>query len=145
MPCEPAPLIEQTGRGRAGSDATSHTVTGKDSLAALAQPGPVLLETLLNCHVVAQLVTTKPLCVPFARRLLLRRSHVALAQGGSHSRQNDGRGKDELSHQGTPSYVGQTLCPGCKFPWSAASAALYSGVQVFFLVAKSPMGVHKTL
>lgn len=129
---------DQTGRGRAGSNGTSHTVAGEDSLAAIAQPGPVLLETLLNCHIVAQLVTTKPLCIPFARRLLLRRSHVALAQGRSHSRQNDSRGKDELSHQGTLSYVGQTLCYGCKFPWSAASAALYSGMQAFFVVVKSP-------
>jgi hypothetical protein len=146
MPCEPAALIEQTGRGRAGSDATSHTVTGKDSLAALAQPGPVLLETLLNCHVVAQLVTTKPLCIPFARRLLLRRSHVALAQRGSYFHQNDDGGKDELSHRGNSELCrGQTLCPVRKFPSSAASAALYSGMQVSFVVANSPMGVRKTL
>jgi len=36
-------------------------------------------------------------------------------------------------------------CAGCKFPWPAASAALSSGMQVVFVVAKSPMGVHKTL
>jgi hypothetical protein len=124
---------DQTGRGRAGSDATSHTVAGEDSSAALAQTGPILLEALLNCHVVAQLLTTKPLCIPFARRLLLRRSHVALAQRGSYSHQNDDGGKDEMSHRGN-----SELC-GANFVLvaSSLSAALYSGMQALLVAAGS--------
>jgi hypothetical protein len=48
-------------------------------LATLAQLRAVLLQTLLNRAVVAQLLTAKTLCVSRARLLLLRRPHMALS------------------------------------------------------------------
>jgi hypothetical protein len=48
-------------------------------LATLAQLRAILLQTLLNRAVVAQLFTAKTLCVSRARLLLLRRAHMALS------------------------------------------------------------------
>jgi hypothetical protein len=50
----------------------------KDSLAAFAQPAPLLLQALLNGLVIAQLLAAKALRVPRARLLLLRRAEMAL-------------------------------------------------------------------
>jgi hypothetical protein len=50
----------------------------KNSLAAFAQPAPLLLQALLDGPVIAQLVATKALRVPRARLLLLRRAEMAL-------------------------------------------------------------------
>jgi hypothetical protein len=40
----------------------------------------VLLQALLNCHVVVQLLSAKPLRIASARSLLLRRAHMALSK-----------------------------------------------------------------
>jgi hypothetical protein len=49
-------------------------------LATLAQLRAILLQTLLNRVVVAQLLPAKSLCVSRARLLLLRGAHMALSQ-----------------------------------------------------------------
>ena len=56
----------------------SHAVAGKYFLAALAQLGPVLLQTLLNRAVIAQLLPAKALCISRAGLLLLRRTPLTL-------------------------------------------------------------------
>jgi len=48
-------------------------------LATLAQLRAILLQTLLNRAVVAQLLPAKSLCVSRARLLLLRVAHMALS------------------------------------------------------------------
>jgi hypothetical protein len=48
-------------------------------LATPAQPRAILLQTLLNRAVVAQLLTAKALCISRARLLLLRGAHMALS------------------------------------------------------------------
>jgi hypothetical protein len=56
-----------------------HSVALEYFLATLAQLRAVLLQTLLNRVVVAQLLPAKSLCVSRARLLLLRRAHMALS------------------------------------------------------------------
>lgn len=51
-------------------------------LATFAQPRAILLQTLLNRVVVAQLLPAKSLGVPRARLLLLRGAHMSLSHGG---------------------------------------------------------------
>jgi hypothetical protein len=53
-------------------------MAGKYILAALGQPRPVLLQTLLNRSIIAQLRPAKPLRISSAGLLLLWRAHVAL-------------------------------------------------------------------
>jgi hypothetical protein len=50
-------------------------VAGKYFLAALAQPGPVLLQALLNRSIIAQLLSAKALRISSAGLLLLWRAH----------------------------------------------------------------------
>src|SRR5258707_7798390 len=56
-----------------------HSVALEYLLATLAQLRAVLLQTLLNRAVVAQLLPAKSLCVSRARLLLLRGAHMALS------------------------------------------------------------------
>ena len=56
-----------------------HSVALEYFLATLAQLRAVLLQTLLNRVVVAQLLPAKSLCVSRARLLLLRGAHMALS------------------------------------------------------------------
>jgi hypothetical protein len=56
-----------------------HSVALEYLLATLAQLHTILLQTMLNRAVVAQLLTAKTLCVSRARLLLLRGSHMALS------------------------------------------------------------------
>jgi len=55
-------------------------VAGKYFLAALAQPGPVLLQALLNRSIIAQLLSAKALRITSAGLLLLWRAHVTLCK-----------------------------------------------------------------
>ena len=55
-------------------------MAGKYFLAALAQPGPVLLQALLNRKVISQLLATEALRIASAGLLLLWRAHVPLRQ-----------------------------------------------------------------
>jgi hypothetical protein len=48
-------------------------------LATVAQLRAILLQTLLNGAVVAQLFTAKTMCISRASLLLLRRAHMALS------------------------------------------------------------------
>jgi hypothetical protein len=65
-------------------------VAGKHLLAALAQPGPVLLQALLNPAIIAQLLSAKALRIASAGLLLLWRAHVTLCQRWrSLGQQND--------------------------------------------------------
>jgi hypothetical protein len=65
-------------------------VAGKYVLAALAQPGPVLLQALLNRSIIAQLLSAKALRIASASLLLLWRAHVPLGKRWrSLSQQND--------------------------------------------------------
>jgi hypothetical protein len=57
-----------------------HSVALEYLLATLAQLRAILLQTLLNRVVVAQLLPAKSLCVSRARLLLLRGAHMALSQ-----------------------------------------------------------------
>ena len=56
-----------------------HSVALEYFLATLAQLRAVLLQTLLNCIVVTQLLPAKSLCIARARLLLLRGAHMALS------------------------------------------------------------------
>jgi len=56
-------------------------VAGKYFLAALAQPGLVLLQALLNRSIIAQLLSAKALRISSAGLLLLWRAHVTLCKG----------------------------------------------------------------
>jgi hypothetical protein len=56
-----------------------HSVALEYLLATLAQLRAILLQTLLNRTVVAQLLPAKSLCVSRARLLLLRGAHMALS------------------------------------------------------------------
>ena len=56
-----------------------HSVALEYFLTTLAQLRAVLLQTLLNRVVIAQLLPAKSLCVARARLLLLRGAHVALS------------------------------------------------------------------
>jgi hypothetical protein len=56
-----------------------HSVAREYLLATLAQLRAILLQTLLNRAVVAQLLTAKALGVSRARLLLLRGAHMALS------------------------------------------------------------------
>ena len=56
-----------------------HSVALEYLLAPRAQLRAILLQTLLNSAVVAQLLPAKSLCVSRARLLLLRGTHVALS------------------------------------------------------------------
>jgi hypothetical protein len=76
-------LHRQSLAGFDGSGArakTSHAATGKYLLAALAQFGSVLLQTLLNRSVVAQLLPAKALRITPAGLLLLWRAHMTLCK-----------------------------------------------------------------
>jgi hypothetical protein len=55
-------------------------VAGKYFLAALAQPGSVLLQQLLNSSIIAQLPSAKALRLSCAGLLLLWRAHVTLGK-----------------------------------------------------------------
>ena len=56
-----------------------HSAALEYLLATLAQLRAILLQTLLNRVVVAQLLPAKSLCVSRARLLLLRGAHMALS------------------------------------------------------------------
>ena len=56
-----------------------HSVALEDPLATLGQFRAMLLQTLLNRTVVAQLLPAKSLCVSRARPLLLRAAHMVLS------------------------------------------------------------------
>jgi hypothetical protein len=65
-------------------------VAGKYLLAALAQPGPVLLQATLNRSIIAQLLSAKALRIAAAGLLLLWRAHVTLCKTyGSLSQHNE--------------------------------------------------------
>jgi hypothetical protein len=51
-------------------------------LAAPAEPGPVLLQALLNSKIIVQLTSAKALGVSAAGLLFLWRAHVALRKRG---------------------------------------------------------------
>jgi len=55
-------------------------VAGKHLLAVLAQPGPVLLQALLNRSIIAQLLSAKALRISSAGLLLLWRAHMTLCK-----------------------------------------------------------------
>jgi hypothetical protein len=59
----------------------SHAMAGKYFLATLAQSSSVLLQALLNCSIIAQLLTTKSLRIASAGLLLLWRAEVPLCKG----------------------------------------------------------------
>jgi len=55
-------------------------VAGKHFLAAIAQPGPVLLQALLNRSIITQLLSAKALRISSAGLLFLWRTHVTLCK-----------------------------------------------------------------
>jgi hypothetical protein len=73
----------------------------KNSLAAFAQPAPLLLQALLNGPVIAQLVPTKPLRVPLASLLLLWRPHMALRKRKRATSEQDDSGENDRAHERT--------------------------------------------
>jgi len=74
------PPYRPVGTFRAVAGRCSHSVAGENSLAALTKPCPVLLKASLNRSIISQLMPTETRCVPSARCLLLRHTHVALRE-----------------------------------------------------------------
>jgi hypothetical protein len=74
------PIFNALQRAGVKQQRASHAVAGKYFLAALAQPGPVLLQALLNRSIIAQLLSAKALRISFAGLLLLWRAHVTLCK-----------------------------------------------------------------
>ena len=62
----------------AGLRSRLHAVALKDLLTRLTQLNPVLLQAILNSHVVAQLLTAKTFGIRRARSLFFWRTHVPL-------------------------------------------------------------------
>jgi hypothetical protein len=70
----------------------------KDLFARFAQLGLVLLQTLRNGEVIAQLLSTETLSVRSARSLLFGRTHVALGKSRPDRRQKQECYDDSQAH-----------------------------------------------
>jgi hypothetical protein len=77
-------------------------MTGKYFLAALAQSGPVLHQALLNCSIIAELLSAKSLGISSAGLLLLWGSHVTLGKGHRGFSQQECYNKDNEAHHDLP-------------------------------------------
>jgi len=75
-----------------------HAVARENPLAASAEPGPVLLQTLLNGKIIVQLMAAKALRVSAAGSLFFRRAHVTLRKSGRSGRHETKQTKGYTSH-----------------------------------------------
>jgi hypothetical protein len=94
-------------------------VTGKYFLAALAQSGPVLHQALLNCPIVAELLSAKSLGISSAGLLLLRGPHVTLGKRHRGFSQQKCYNKDNKAHNDLPISKNKTCFP---FPGSSTDS-----------------------
>jgi hypothetical protein len=98
-------------------------VTGKYFLAALAQPGPVLHQALLNCSIIAELLSAKSLGISSAGLLLLRGPHVTLGKRHRGFSQQKCYNKDNEAHNDLPIFTNKTCFPSAGSSTEIATAS----------------------
>jgi hypothetical protein len=123
-----------------------HAVTSKYFLAALAQLRPVLLQALLNCPIVAQLLSAKALCIAAASLLLLRRAHVTLCERQrSPGQENNYKGQNESHGELLGSQDGNVfLCPGFRRPWAISASPRYAAIVRQLTLFESEPGSNRS-
>src|SRR4051812_28425564 len=98
---------------RAEPDVSLHAVALEYFLTCGAEPGPVLLQTLLHRVVVAELLAAKPRGVAGAGALLLRSSRATLGKGCRGAGDEQGYQKEHVSHVEFPLHKLPPAVPAC--------------------------------